>query len=309
MGCRSIMVGIAGDSAAGKTTLSQGIVKALGKDVVTGICSDNYHAYSRQTRKSLGISALSPEGNYLDIAEQHFRLLREGQPILMPVYNHSTGDFDLPRYIMPNKFVIIEGLLPFHTKRMRDCFDIMIYLDPPEKLRYAWKINRDTARRGYTQQQVLASLEKRNDLSPKYIYPQRSKADIVVRFHPPEDNPQETGGGLNACLALLPTIPRPDLNDLLQHSGNGNRAAISLELGSYLGKPADLLHIDGSVTAEKAAELEQIINNHLPPDAHLQTEMLGVFQSGLELRRSYPLALTQLLITNQMITAVDAVQV
>ncbi|MCA9954535.1 MAG: hypothetical protein KC434_07435, partial [Anaerolineales bacterium] len=66
---RVVMIGIAGDSAAGKTTLSKGIVQALGEDQVTAICCDHYHKYNRQMRKELGISALSPEGNYIDIME------------------------------------------------------------------------------------------------------------------------------------------------------------------------------------------------------------------------------------------------
>ena len=90
----NIMLGVVGDSAAGKTTLTEGIVNALGADQVTAICSDDYHSYNRKQRKERGVSALSPDGNYIDIMEQHFRLLREGQPILKPIYNHSTGDFD-----------------------------------------------------------------------------------------------------------------------------------------------------------------------------------------------------------------------
>ena len=136
--------------------------------------------------------------------EQHFRLLREGKPVLMPTYNHSTGKFDPPRYVTPAKYVIIEGLLPFHTRKMRLCFDVKVYLDPPETLRHAWKIKRDTAKRGYTREQVVASLEKRKHLSPQHIHPQRNKADMIVRFYPPKEQAGETGGQLNAQLVLLP---------------------------------------------------------------------------------------------------------
>ncbi len=144
----NIMLGVVGDSAAGKTTLTEGIVNALGADQVTAICSDDYHSYNRKQRKEMGISALSPDGNYIDIMEQHFRLLREGQSILKPIYNHGTGDFDAPEYIKPTRYVIIEGLLPFHTRVMRLCFDVKVYLNPPEELRQSWKIKRDMAKRG-----------------------------------------------------------------------------------------------------------------------------------------------------------------
>jgi phosphoribulokinase len=119
------------DRIEAAAAVSQGIADALGHDQVTAICCDHYHKYNRAQRKELGISALSPEGNYIDIMEQHFRLLREGQPILKPVYNHSTGDFDPPEYIKPTKYVIIEGLLPFCTRIMRLCFDVKVYLNLP----------------------------------------------------------------------------------------------------------------------------------------------------------------------------------
>jgi len=307
MNRKVIMLGIAGDSAAGKTTLSKGIVDALGPDQVTAICCDHYHKYNRAQRKETGISALSPEGNYIDIMEQHFRLLREGQPILKPVYNHSTGDFDAPEYIKPTKYVIVEGLLPFHTRLMRLCFDVKVYLNPPEDLRHKWKIKRDTTKRGYTVEQVLDSLAGRADLSPQYIHPQRAMADMVVRFQPPEGHAEETGGHLNANLVLRPTIPHPDMTDILQHSGNGAEPAMRLELGRYDGKPVDFLEISGNVAAEKACELEEVIQGHLPEGSVVDLECLGRFQSGLVEERSYALALTQLLIAYHMITAGEAV--
>jgi phosphoribulokinase len=303
-----VMIGIAGDSAAGKTTLSQGIVEALGADQVTSICCDHYHKYNRKTRKELGISALAPEGNYIDIMEQHFRALREGQSILMPIYNHSTGDFDAPIYVKPTKYMIIEGLLPFHTQRMRLNFDVKVYLDPPEELRRAWKIKRDTLKRGYTLEQVLASLDKRQDLSPRYIQPQKRPADMIVRFYPPEGNLAETGGHLNARLVLKPTIPHPDLADVLEHGGNGKKPALRLNLGRYEGAPADFLEIDGDIDAEKASDLISLIQGHMPADCRLNAERLGRYQSGLEEKRSYPLALAQHLIAYHMVTSEHAIQ-
>jgi len=91
---RTIILGIVGDSAAGKTTLSSGIAEILGRDRVTIICTDDYHKYNRVQRRRLGISALNPTSNYIDIIEQHLAHLRRGEPILKPVYNHGTGDFD-----------------------------------------------------------------------------------------------------------------------------------------------------------------------------------------------------------------------
>lgn len=300
---RVVMIGIAGDSAAGKTTLSKGLVQALGEDQVTTICCDHYHRFNRQMRKHLGISAIMPEGNYIDIMEQHFRLLREGEPVLMPIYNHETGDFGPSVYIKPKKYMIIEGLLPFHTRRMRLNFDVKVYLDPPEALRYAWKMERDTVRRGYSPAQVLDSLEKRKDLSPKYIHPQKRAADIIVRFYPPETNLQETGEHLNVQVVLKPTVPHPDLADVLHHGSHGANPALHLNLGRYEGTPADFIEIAGSLREEKAHELIALIQRHMPEDFHLNEARLGQYQAGVHTRRSLPLALAQHLIAYHMVTA------
>ena len=89
-----------------------------------------------------------------------------------------------PVLVEPRDFVIVEGLLPLHTKLARACFDITVYLDPPEEIRREWKLRRDTADRGYTREQVLAELERREPESAAYIRPQRQWADIAIRFAP-----------------------------------------------------------------------------------------------------------------------------
>ena len=76
-----ILLGIVGDSAAGKTTLTRGIAQILGPENVTIICTDDYHRYDRRQRAEKGITALHPDCNYLDIIQQH----------LAPVsYTHLT---------------------------------------------------------------------------------------------------------------------------------------------------------------------------------------------------------------------------
>ncbi|MGL5510053.1 MAG: phosphoribulokinase, partial [Microcoleaceae cyanobacterium] len=170
---RPIILGIVGDSAAGKTTLTRGIAQVLGAENVTVICTDDYHRYDRKQRAEVGLTALHPDCNHLDIMQQHLTLLRTGQPILKPIYNHNTGAFDPPEYINPGKFVIIEGLLGYSTRGCRDCYDVKVYLAPPETLRHQWKIKRDTMKRGYSEEQVRAELEKREPDSEQYIRPQR----------------------------------------------------------------------------------------------------------------------------------------
>ena len=303
-----IILGIVGDSAAGKTTLTKGIAQVLGEENVTVICTDDYHRYDRRQRAELGISALHPDCNYLDIIEQHLDLLKSGQSILKPIYNHSTGEFDPPEYIKPNKYVIVEGLLGYSTRRMQDSYDVKAYLAPPESLRTTWKIKRDTRKRGYTDEQVIEQLRKREPDSEAFIRPQRRWADVIVSFYPPDAESEQNNLLLNVCLILRPTIPHPDLSTILHAEGNHLGSAIRLGLDRDMGKPVDVLEIDGHATAEQVRELEKMLCNEVPYLGQFCSlegnEDIGkVIGTTGESLQSYPLALTQLLITYHMIKA------
>ncbi len=300
---RPIVLGIVGDSAAGKSTLTRGLTAVLGDDRVTHICADDYHKFDRAERARLNITPLHPDCNYLDILELHLERAHYGEPMLKPVYDHSTGSLVRPEYIVPREFVIVEGLLGFHTAAMQAFYDVKVFLDPPEDLRRAWKIKRDTTKRGYTPEQVLKELEKREADSRDFIRPQRECADVVVRFYPDCQHPQEqTDSHLNVHLVLRPTIPHPDLSYLLNQdrkTGSGVR----LELGRDSGRPVDFLEVDGSVSRERAAELEEQIWKHLPDLRPLGADQFGEYIDRGELRHSDPLALTQLLITYHLLRA------
>ncbi len=310
MSHRPIILGIVGDSAAGKTTLTKGIAQVLGSENVTVICTDDYHRYDRRQRAEIGITALHPDCNYLDIMQQHLSLLRAGQPILKPIYSHKTGTFEPPQYIKPNNFVILEGLLGYSTPGARDCYDLKVYLAPPEPLRTEWKVKRDTLKRGYTESQVLAELQKREPDSEEFIRPQRQWADVVVSFYPPGDLSDERNGHLNVRLVLRPTVPHPDFTQILNPSSANSTPAIRLELERDMSKPVDVLEVDGHATREQVRELEKIICSDMP---HLSSicslegnpELGELTGTTGEMLQSYPLALTQLLITYHMLKAIQ----
>src|ERR671933_2228780 len=79
---RPIVLGVVGDSGAGKTTLTRGLVRVLGDGNVAHLSADDSHRYDRRQRRQLGISPLHPEANHLDILTQHLRHLRRGEPVL-----------------------------------------------------------------------------------------------------------------------------------------------------------------------------------------------------------------------------------
>jgi phosphoribulokinase len=298
MNRRPIIIGIVGDSAAGKTTISRGLQQILGPERVTYVCTDDYHKYDRKERAQLGITPLHPECNYLDVLELHMERLHYGQPFLKPIYEHSTGTLIRPEYILPREFVIVEGLLGFHSPAMRQFCDVKVFLDPPEDLRRVWKIRRDTTKRGYLTEQVLAELERREPDSRDFIRPQRDYADIVVRFYPPKRiQPEDTDSAINVRLVLRPTIPHPDLTYLCEKDDSG----IRLELGRDNSRPVDFLEIEGSVASGHAAELADAVWQHLPDLSLVREDKFGEYLDRAETRHSHPLALTQLLLTYHLL--------
>ncbi len=296
-GIRPIMLAIAGDSGTGKTTLTAGLVEALGRDRITSVAADDYHRYDRQERKELPFTPLHPKCNYMDIMDQHFNHLSMGQPILKPVYDHDTGELGRPEYIEPREFVIVEGLLPLYTKKSRACFDIKVYLDPPEDIRIAWKLRRDTKKRGYTEDQVREELEKREPESAEFIRPQRADADIVVRFAPIEERGETAEDPLSAYLLLRPTISHPDLTKILDED---------VKEGMHLklrrdddGKPVDSVHIHSYADREDTRKVEEAIWAELGVEDDIP-ESLGTIDEG---QRSEPLAQAQLILLYHLIQA------
>jgi phosphoribulokinase len=296
-GLRPIMLAIAGDSGTGKTTITAGIAEALGHERITTVGADDYHRYDREERKSLPFTPLHPECNYIDIMEQHLQHLSLGQPILKPIYDHDTGQLLRPEYVEPREFVIVEGLLPLHTNVAKACFDITVYLDPPEDIRIAWKLKRDTSKRGYTEEQVRKELEKREPESAEFIRPQRAKADIVVRFAPIEERGQTPDDPLSATLLLRPTISHPDLTNIL---GEDTRSAMHLSLTrDEDGKPVDCVHIHSYAEREETRKVEEAIWDELGVDEPVP-ESLGRLDPET---RDEPLALTQLLLLYHLVQA------
>jgi phosphoribulokinase len=282
---RPLVLGVVGDSGAGKTTLTRGLMRVLGDRQTARLNADDYHRYDRRQRAELGVTPLHPDCNHLDILTQHLELLRRGEPVLKPVYDHRHGSLDPPVYMRPSQFLLIEGLLGYHTERLRGAHDVRVFVDPPESLRRAWKVKRDCTRRGYTTDEVLAELDRRERDAVDFIAPQRSFADIVVRFKAGED-PEH----LDADVELRDTLPHPDLSPLMG-------------VGVERLEDAVMLRIPGAIDPGDAEQLEHAVWERMSFANHLRVTRLGEFTVGTDLRRSESLALVQVLILYQVMWA------
>src|SRR5258707_12162712 len=107
---RPIILGVVGDSAAGKTTLTRGLVRVLGEENVTHVCTDDYHCYDRRQRAERNITPLHPDCNYMDIMCQHLGHLQAGDGFLKPGYQPPARTFGPLRVGEPNRVPVAERL-------------------------------------------------------------------------------------------------------------------------------------------------------------------------------------------------------
>jgi phosphoribulokinase len=293
---RPILLGIVGDSAAGKTTLTRGLVRILGEEQATHVEADHYHRYDREQRVSLGLTPLRPECNHLDVLTQHLGHLRAGEPILKPVYDHREGIFRPAEYVYPAQYTIVEGLLACHSPAMREVYDVRVYLDPPEDLRRRWKVRRDCSRRGYTTDAALEELDRREADAEAYIRPQRRHADLVISFG---SRGRDDQAHLDAHVEMRRGLVHPDLSSLVGGDPDG---ILLEERGSEV-----LLSVSGTIDPARSAAIQGAIWGRMHFAGHLRTERLGEFTVGTDLHRSESLAITQLLVLYQLVTARAAI--
>lgn len=176
-----ILIGIGGDSGSGKSTLLHSLQRLL-EPSVTLLEGDGDHRWERGHENYQKFTHLNPRANYLERQAENLYLLKKGEIIYRPDYDHSTGKFTEPKPIYPSDYIIISGLYTFYLPKMRKVIDIKLFVDTEEKLRKHWKILRDIKKRGYTKEKILKQIEEREIDSSKYIQPQKNFADMSIEY-------------------------------------------------------------------------------------------------------------------------------
>jgi len=202
----AVVFGIGGDSGVGKSTIMEDITQLLGARSVLGLEGDADHRWARNDQRWDRHTHLDPKANHLYRQADHLYLLKMGQSVMRADYCHKTGQFKAPEKIVPKDFIVVTGLHPFYLPKMRKNIDIKIYVDTEENVRLFWKTKRDCLERGYSACDVDAQIAARRDDSEKYILPQKSFADMVVRYFVPMDSAQDKEIGDGQALALCLTL-------------------------------------------------------------------------------------------------------
>lgn len=176
------MIGVSGDSGAGKNYLTQKIQDLFSPQNTLVIEGDDYHKWERGDKEWQEITHLNPKANNLQVLHLHSTAMERGQFISSRHYNHETGKFTEERELAPAKTVVIQGLHALFSPLFRKRMDLKIFLKPSEEVRRAWKIQRDVQERGHSQEKVVASIDDRQKDSERFIRPQEEAADWVIEY-------------------------------------------------------------------------------------------------------------------------------
>ena len=203
---KHLVIGIAGGSGSGKTTLLKNIVETFGPSI-TVISHDNYYKrhdeMSYEERCQLNYD--EPAALETDLMVRQLEVLRRGESIECPVYDftvHNRSDETIT--INPEKVIIVEGILIFTDKDLRDLMDIKIFVDTDADIRICRRIKRDVNKRGRSLESVINQYQQTvKPMHEKYVEPSKKYADIVV----PE------GGKNLVALAMIQGYIRRYLED------------------------------------------------------------------------------------------------
>jgi len=197
-----IVIGVAGGSGSGKTTVVRKIVESLGDDGVTVLDHDRYYRDRNDLRleERAVLNYDHPDALETDLMVRHVRHLKAGQAVAVPRYDFARharlADTDT---ITPRRALIVEGILIYTDASLRDLMDLKVFVDTDADTRFIRRLQRDVAERGRTMASVIDQYEGTvKPMHLDFVEPSKRYADIII--------PQ---GGHNAvAIDLLLTLIR-----------------------------------------------------------------------------------------------------
>ena len=189
------VVGVAGGTGAGKSTLVEGIVDLIGFEKVAVLSLDAYY----RDRGDLcsgdrnEVNYDHPEALEMDLLVADLSRLRDGQPIHRPVYDFETHSRLHQRLrVQSAPIIILEGILIFVDDRLRDLMDLKVFVEAPSDIRLIRRLQRDVARRGRSVESVTTQyLESVRPMHERFVEPFRHYADLEI---PGYGDPEEAVG-------------------------------------------------------------------------------------------------------------------
>jgi uridine kinase len=184
-----LVIGIAGGSGSGKTTVAQQILSRVGADQIAFLQHDSYYK-DAGTNQHANINFDHPDSLDTELLIQHIIALRDGKAIDVPIYDFSTDRrTDKTFCVQPRRVILVEGILIFVDATLRKLFDIKIFVDTDSDIRFIRRLERDIHERARTTDSVIQQYQTTvRPMHLEFVEPSKRYADVII----PE-------GGLNAA--------------------------------------------------------------------------------------------------------------
>ncbi len=181
---KPFVLGLAGDSGAGKDTFINALTGLFGGHSVQSISGDDYHLWDRKKPIWQAMTHLNPMANDLETFTMDLMKLIDGKSIVARHYDHQKGQKGRLFKINSNDFLFASGLHTLYSRSLRECYNLSIYLDINEDLRHYFKMHRDVIERGHSLEKAEESFQKRESDSIQFIRPQKDFADLILSLQP-----------------------------------------------------------------------------------------------------------------------------
>lgn len=178
------IIGVAGGSGSGKSTLVSKLQEAFANDDVSTLCHDFYYkehselTYEERTRLNYD----HPQAFDTDMMVEHIKALKNNVPIAHPVYSfvdHNRTNEKVP--VKPSKVIIVDGILIFENKELRDLMDIKVFVDTDADVRLARRIMRDVRQRGRSMESVIDQyITTVKPMHEEFVEPSKKYADVII---------------------------------------------------------------------------------------------------------------------------------
>ncbi len=181
---KPVIVGVAGGTGSGKTTIAQAIYNALGEDKVAYIPHDAYYydlshlPFEERARQNYD----HPDSLETPLLVQHLKALRQGYAVDIPIYDFATHTRRKEtRRVEPRPIILIEGILVLAEPTLRDMMDIKIFVDTDADIRFIRRLQRDIKERGRTMEAVIQQyLNTVRVMHLEFVEPSKRYADIII---------------------------------------------------------------------------------------------------------------------------------
>jgi uridine kinase len=179
-----LVIGIAGGSGSGKTTVAQEILQRVGPDRIAFLQHDSYYKdlSGLPPTQRAAVNFDHPNSLETELLTEHIATLRDGRPVEVPIYDFSTHSRTTQTFtVQPRRVILVEGILIFTEAALREMFDVKIFVDTDSDLRLIRRLERDIAERGRTAQSVIKQYQTTvRPMHLEFVEPSKRYADVII---------------------------------------------------------------------------------------------------------------------------------